>query len=63
MGKKAKQKELNKVKISRYVAIGAWAAPITVLLEIIKDIVDALINSLAGKVGYQPYLFPHIIIS
>lgn len=52
LGKKAKQKELNKVKISRYVAIGAWAAPITVLLEIIKDIVDALINSLAGKVGY-----------
>ncbi|WP_334117428.1 hypothetical protein [Ligilactobacillus sp.] len=44
MGKKAKQKEPNKVKISRYVAIGAWAAPVTVLLEIVKDIVDALIN-------------------
>ena len=44
MGKKAKQKELNKVKISRYVAIGAWAAPYTVVLEIIKEIVDALIN-------------------
>lgn len=43
-GKRAKQKELNKVKLSRYVAISAWAAAITVLFEIIKDIVDALLK-------------------
>ncbi|MGK4099204.1 hypothetical protein AB0X62_03500 [Ligilactobacillus salivarius] len=41
---KKNKKESDKVKIVKYTAIGAWAAPVTILLEIIKSIIETLFH-------------------